>query len=241
MALLKTFRTDFGDIRILRSARDGSISYFQNGCFHSQSTKKGISLCAYVHVIHEIIRQSHERNILIIGCAGGTLATMLRRLHCKVTVVDINFLAFRIARDYFQMPKDVRCIRRDGIAYLRTTRKKYDAIIIDVFGNHNQVPNAFTDARFFKKVGNALSPSGRMIMNVITKDDGDQHADNIARHAESTGMKVTMFDWKGENDRNTLIVSGKLQNVHIPSGKEPAWMKPDLLGISRHKPKKHQF
>jgi len=91
VALLKQFETDYGIIRVTRE-RDGTLAYFQDGSFHSQATSKGVSVCAYVHVIHEIIRQRHARNILIIGCAGGTLATMLSRGHCKVTVVDINLL-----------------------------------------------------------------------------------------------------------------------------------------------------
>ncbi len=240
MALLRQFETDFGTIRVMRS-RDGAMSYFQNGCFHSQSNAKGISVCGYVHVIQEIIRQAHARNILIIGCAGGTLATMLRHLNCKVAVVDINHMAFAIARRYFRLPDDVRCIRRDGIAYLRTTRKYYDAIVIDVFDSHNSVPRKFTAGQFFHQVQNVLNPQGIMVMNVITANDKDMRGDIIARHAQSAGMDVTMFDWPRQKDRNTLIVGNMDHRIHIPSGKEPAWIKPDLRGIIRRRPRKHAF
>jgi predicted membrane-bound spermidine synthase len=241
VALLKTFKTDFGTIRITRSGHDGSTAYYQDGSFHSQVNRKGISICAYPHVIHEIIRQTHAHNVLIIGCAGGSLATMLRRLHCKVTVVDINAMAFTIARRYFRLPDDVRCVRRDGVAYLRTTRKFYDAIVVDVFGGNNVVPRAFTRPTFFQRVENALSPSGIVIMNVITPDDKDRQADVIARHAETAGMNVTLFDWPGQKNRNTLIVGGPVQRVHIPSGQEPNWIKQDMKGLVRRRAKKHMF
>lgn len=239
MALLQQFKTDFGTIRVTRSARDGTLAYYENGCFHSQANRNGISICAYVHVIHEIIRQAHARNVLIIGCAGGTLATMLRRLNCKVTVVDINPMAFAVARRYFRLPADVRCVRRDGKAYLRTTRKYYDAVVVDVFGSDNAVPRKFMTEAFFHRVGDVLSPSGVMVMNVMTANDKDMWADVIARNAQSAGMDITMFDWPRQKDRNTLIAGGMSQRTHIPSGREPAWIRHDLRGIIRRRPRRY--
>lgn len=238
MPLLKEFRTRFGAIRVMR-APDGTMAYYQNGSFHSQSNKDGTSIVAYIHVIHEIIRQSHARNVLVIGCAGGTLATMLRRLHCKVTVVDINFMAFTIARQYFRLPEDVRCIRRDGIAYLRTTKKSYDAVVIDVFGSNNTVPRSFTTEVFFSYVRAALTASGVMLMNVILTDDKDMRGDTIAQNAEHAGFDVTLFDWPGQKDRNVIIAGNMEHRIHIPSGHEPAWIKPDFRGILRRGPRKH--
>jgi predicted membrane-bound spermidine synthase len=238
MALLKQYDTDFGTIRVTQ-AHDGSLAYYQNGSFHSQINKDGVSVCTYVHVIHEIIRQSHAHNILIIGCAGGSLATMLRRLHCKVTTVDINPLAFAIARRHFFLPDDVRCVRRDGITYLRTTHKHYDAVIIDVFGSNNAVPPKFTTKSFFHKVEKILSPCGLVIMNIITANDKDLHADKIACHMQSLHKDITLFDWPGQKDRNTLIVGGLPQRVHIPSGAEPKWIKEELGQVIRRKPWRH--
>ena len=240
MALLQQFETEFGTIRVTRE-RDGTLAYFQDGSFHSQANKRGESICAYIHVLHEIIRQAHARHILIIGCAGGTLATMLRRLNCRVTVVDINPLAFAIARRYFQLPDDVRCIRQDGICYLRNTRKYYDAVIVDVFGSNNLVPHRFTSEAFFRKVKSLLTPYGLMAMNVMTANDTDMQADIIGRHAQKAGMKITLFDWPRQKDRNTLIVGGALHRTHIPSGHEPSWIKADLRGIIRRTPRKRSF
>ena len=72
-------------------------------------------------------------------------------------------------------------------------------------------------------------------------NDEDMRADGIARNAESAGMDITLFDWPRQKDRNTLIVGGSIRRVHIPSGKEQQWIKPDLRGIIRRKPKKRVF
>jgi spermidine synthase len=230
MPLLKQFKTPFGTIRITRSG-DGSLSYFQNGCFHSQSDKNGVSVCAYIHVIYELVLQSMAQNVLIIGCGGGTLATMLRRMKCKVTVVDINETAFTIARDYFKLPKDVRCVTQDGVAYLQTVQKKYDAVVIDVFGSNNTVPECFTTHALFQSVTQALSPSGIMVMNVITRDDDDERAEIIAHKAQAVGILIRLFDWPGETDRNTLILGNGPEKLTIPSGREPEDVEDDMEGL----------
>jgi spermidine synthase len=230
MPTLKLIKTPYGNIRITRSS-DGDVSYYQNGCYHSQADRNGVSACAYIHVIYELVLQSCARDVLIIGCAGGTLATMLQRMKCRITVVDINDMAFTIARDYFKLPTNVRCITKDGIAYLRTTQNTYDAIVIDVFGSRNTVPASFTTPAFFKLVKQTLSASGIMVMNFITKDNRDKRAEKVARHAQLSDMSIRLFDWPGQSDRNTLILGGGPAKLTIPSGREPEDVEDDMQGL----------
>jgi spermidine synthase len=230
MPLLRQIKTDFGTIRIIRSG-DGSTTYYQNGCFHSQADKNGVSRCAYIHVIYELVLQSFARKVLIIGCGGGTLATMLRRMKCDVTVVDINGTAFDVARDYFKLPKSVRCVTSDGVAYLQRTETKYDAIVIDVFATSNIVPPCFTTTEFFKSVKKALSAKGIMVMNVITRDNRDKRAAKIADHAKDAGFDIRLYDWPGEQDRNTLVLGGGQPGYSIPSGREPEEVEEDMEGL----------
>ena len=230
MNLVKQIKTAFGNIRVTK-ASDGSVTYYQNGCFHSQADKNGVSVCAYIHVIYELILQSMAHNVLIIGCGGGTLATMLRRMKAKVTVVDINGAAFKIARSYFKLQKDVRCVTQDGIAYLSTTHKRYDAVVVDVFDSDNKVPSCFTTISLFQSVRQVLSPSGIMVMNVISKNNLDKRARKIARNAQAAGMAIRLFDWPGEINRNTLILGGGPSKFNIPSGREPEDIEDDMEGL----------
>lgn len=227
MPILKQFKTPFGLIKVMRQS-DGTLAYVQNGCYHSQANAKGISVCAYTHVMSEIIRQKKARNVLIIGCGGGTLATMIHRLKASVTIVDINPVAFTIARDFFRMPKAVNCITHDGLEYVATTKKRYDAVIIDVFDSHNNVPAGFTTKTFLGDTKKILSRGGVVMMNMMAKTARDRAPAFLAAKMKAVGLPARMCEWSDERDRNVLIVGGALGRVRIPSGKEPDFIQDEL-------------
>src|SRR5271155_278014 len=124
MDLLEDLETEFGNIRIVRYKHDGSHAYYQGFCSHSEANKEGVSTCTYVHTMFGIIRQLDAQRVLMIGCAGGSLATMLHRAGCEVTAVDINPHAFTLAKRYFQMPEEVRCVVGDGRSYMNRTSER---------------------------------------------------------------------------------------------------------------------
>lgn len=239
MLLLEDLDTEFGNIKIVRSKSDGTCTYYQDACFHSQANAEGISTCGYVHVMYSVIKQSGARNVLMIGGAGGTLATMLHRLGCKVTVVDINPHAFTLAKKYFQMPKEIECIVEDGRDYLLRTGKHFDAIAIDAFNTDATVPEQFTTKDFFQMVSEVLTPSGVVAMNVMIAHDFDMLADRIALNMECAGLPAILFDWQGRNDRNIIIACGAVEQMQIRAYKKPSFVRREVQGIMRRLPKKH--
>ena len=84
----------------------------------------------------------------MIGCGGGTLATMLSRRGVAVTLVDIDPLSFEIARRYFHMPAAVECHAQDGADFLRRRSERYDAIVLDAFADA-AIPPQSSEYRFF--------------------------------------------------------------------------------------------
>ena len=238
MILLEDLDTEFGNIKIMRSKRKGSYSYYQEGCFHSEINAEGISACGYVHVMYSIIKQAQARRVLMIGCAGGTLATMLQRMGCEVTAVDINPHAFTLAKRYFQMPEAVKCVVEDGVAYLLKTGERYDAIAIDAFDNDGTVPKKFTTEDFFKIVREALDPFGIVVINVMVGHDLDMLADRIALKMELANLPPVPFDRPGRHDRNVIIAGGVVDHVQIASSRKPVWVRHELLGIMRRSPKR---
>jgi spermidine synthase len=88
---------------------------------------------AYIHAIYDLLLQAGCREVLMIGCGGGTLATMLHRASVKVTIADIDSWSFRLARQYFQLPADVACHAVDGAAFLSARHNRYDGIVLDAY------------------------------------------------------------------------------------------------------------
>lgn len=238
MILLEELDTEFGQIRIIESKHDGSRTYYQDTCFHSQSTAEGVSTCAYVHVMFSLIKQADAKKILLIGCAAGTLATMLHRIGCKVTVVDINPHAFDIAKKHFQMPEDIECVVDDGWPYLLRTGKRFDAIAIDAFSSDGTVPEQFTTDEFFEVAKEVLKPFGMMVMNVMVEHDFDPLADHIALNMQKANLPISLFDWPGQTNRNTVIAAGNVSHAHISPQKKPKFVREEVRGIVKRMPKK---
>jgi spermidine synthase len=236
--LLEELDTEFGNIKIMRSKSDGTYTYYQDACFHSQINAEGVSTCGYVHVMYSIIKQSMGQRVLMIGGAGGTLATMLHRLGCKVTVVDINPHAFTLAKKYFQMPEAIECVVDDGCSYLLGANQRYDAIAIDAFDSNGTVPEQFTTEDFFRVAKEALKPFGVVVMNAMIAHDLDMLADRIALNMESAELPAVLFDRPGRHDRNIIIAGGVVDQVRITSYRKPVWVRHELHGIMRRNAKK---
>src|SRR3954471_8292855 len=107
-------KSRFGVITILQAKRTGSVVYRQGGFFQSEADCNGVSMVSYIHAIYGLLHQTDSRKILMIGCGGGTLATMLCRDGREITVLDIDPQAFLLARKYFALPSSVACRVADG-------------------------------------------------------------------------------------------------------------------------------
>jgi spermidine synthase len=152
----------------------------------------------------------------MIGCGGGTLATMLARSQVQVTVVDLHRFSFDIARKYFHLPEAVTCHVADGIQYLKSSRHRYDAIVLDAFGEGG-MPAAFMQPSFFKLARARLKPRNSLfLMNVIVDDDDDRTPDNLVRTLHAQWHKARLLDTDGWVDRNAVIVAGAVADLKKP-------------------------
>ena len=119
---------------IIQDSHTGKVSYWQKEYHQSAADAHGVSTADYIHAMYFFLMQARVRDVLMIGCGGGTLATMLTRSNVAVTVVDLHKLSFYIARKYFHLPDAVTCHVADGIQYLKANRCRHDALVLDAFG-----------------------------------------------------------------------------------------------------------
>jgi len=195
--------------------RTGGISYWQAQDHQSMADRHGVSLAEYIHALFGLVRQKRARHVLMIGCAGGTLATMLSRAGVQVTLVDIDPLSFQIARRYFHLPQTVDCYARDGAAFLRRRPVRYDAIILDAFADEIIPPHLLTDG-FFRLVKARLNRGGLFLVNIVVMDDDDPTPDRIAGAMKKVWRKVRLLDADGFENRNAVAMGGAVKDLKRP-------------------------
>ncbi len=201
---------------IEQSNATGRVSYWQRGDNHSVADRHGVSLAEYIHAMFGLLRQAKSRDVLMIGCGGGTLATMLHRAGANVTMVDIDAHSIEIARRYFHVPPEVECHVADGRAFLRRAARRYDAIVLDAYTG-SSVPRQFLKSSFFDLVKTRLRPpDGIFLMNVIIADDRDPVADDLMRLLHKTWRSVRLLDADGWLDRNAVIAAGAVGTLTRP-------------------------
>ena len=194
----------------------GGISFWEKSDNHSIADRHGISTADYIHAMYSFLRQGKCRHVLMIGCGGGTLATMLRRVGVKVTVADIDGRNFEIARAYFNMPDDVECHIADGEAFLRRDSRKYDAIVLDAYTD-NEIPRHLRKRRFFNLLKSRLRARKAMLLvNLMATDDEDRGPDRIARLLNRTWSQVRLLDSEGCVGRNVIAAAGAVRKLKRP-------------------------
>lgn len=202
-------------IAIEQNNSSGEISYWQGRDHQSHADSAGTSLAAYIHAIYGFLRQAAAREVLMIGGAGGTLATMLRRVGVGVTIVDINPAALVLARDYFHLPAEVPFHVADGAAFLRAHRRRYDAIVLDAFDD-DKIPPPFWRKAFFALAKKRLKAGGIFVVNITVQDDDDDTPDRFCMLMRTAWRSVRLLDTDGYVDRNAVAIAGRVRRLNVP-------------------------
>src|SRR5438874_2039889 len=127
----------FGVIKLQFRKRTRTLTYEQRGGWQSTADASGVSLHAHIHALYGLVLQHAAKSILMIGCGGGTLGTMLARAGMRVSIVEIDPVSIRIAKRYFGLPRNVACHVGDGLAFMQKTQRHYDVLIVDAFSGEN--------------------------------------------------------------------------------------------------------
>ncbi len=156
---LSKHASKFGVIKLHFRKRTRTLTYEQRGGWQSTADVNGISLHAHIHALYGLVLQHAGKSILMIGCGGGTLGTMLSRAGKRVSIVEIDPVSIRLAKRYFGLPRNIACHVGDGLAFMQKKRRQYDVLIVDAFTGEN-IPDHMKDAAFFEAAGRCLRRNG---------------------------------------------------------------------------------
>ena len=205
----------FGPITIEEDVRTGAIAYVQGGYFQSQADRNGVSLLIYVQAIFGLMAQKRYQRVLMIGCAGGSLATMLSRSGARITAIDINPHAFALARRYFGLPDSVECRIADAVEFVSGSRRTFDAIVLDAF-HGGRMDTILLSKHFLSACRKRLAPGGAVFVNVHVRNDADDAADRMAAALRSEFRKVRILDRPRAKYRNAVVMAGAVGGLKKP-------------------------
>jgi hypothetical protein len=216
MIPIAKLENEFGKIEILKYRAKALLFYVQEGCFQTEADWDGTSLAPYIHAIYGLLAQAEARDVLMIGCGGGSLGTMLAKAMVRVTIVDKNPASFQMALDYFSLPPTIECHVADGEDYLRATEHLYDAIVLDAYDG-DCIPPHLQTFQFFQLVQSRLDRSrGCLFANVHTMHDMDRTPDQYAAAARCAWNDVRILDTQGVIGRNSLVLAGNVRTLQRP-------------------------
>jgi SAM-dependent methyltransferase len=202
MRFLASFQGRRGEIVIMEDLDTGARSYYEAGVFQSHATADGTSSFSYVHIMARLLRRCSD--VLLLGCAAGSLATMLSRQGKRVTLVDDNAVSFDIARQFFSLPDNVTCVVEDFHAFLGHGPTCFDGIGIDIGAASIRFDEEF-DPHTCREIRTRLAPGGRIAMNMVAEHDIDPVPDRILAMLADDDLRGWIYDRPGERNRNAVL------------------------------------
>lgn len=202
MILLAVHREGDRRFRIVELQDDGSRAYIEGDALYTHVTGAGENLLAYVEIMREALLDAPR--VLLLGTAGGALATELSRRGTEVTAVDDMAWAFAAARQWFHLPEQVECVHADAMVYLGATTRRWTGIAVDVFRGV-EIPDQFMKPAFGAMLLGALEPGGVIVWNVA---DGPASwtVAWVARAMRQIGLVAQLIQVAEDEWSNTVVV-----------------------------------
>jgi spermidine synthase len=123
------------------------------------------------------------RTVAILGNAGGTTARAMGVFYPRARIdgVELDPDVTAVGRRYFGLDDNPRLhvITADARPFLRSTKKRYDLIVVDAY-RPPYVPFYLTTREFFRLVRSRLAPGGAIVLNVAATPDDHRLAEGVS-------------------------------------------------------------
>lgn len=124
----------------------------------------------YTKQMAQLAAAHQPDSILMLGGGAFTLPQYLSKQlpNTSIDVVEIDPELETISTDYFYYshPKNVNEIFTDARTYVNQTTKRYDVILVDVYGDAT-IPFSLMTREYGEAVGKLLNKDGLLVANII--------------------------------------------------------------------------
>lgn len=216
MKVLAAGEDDGRSFRVIEKTSDGSRLYYEGGVLYTHVDRAGDNVLNYASAIAAELGE--PASLLLLGTAGGALATHFSRRGSRVTAVDNWQVAFDIARRWFHLPASVECVKADAIEFLRSTSEQWDAIAVDVYQGV-EIPDSLLASDIGSLLARAVRPGGVIVWNVA---DGPKSRSVrwIWAALHRSGLNPIMVSVLNADVGNALIVC---RDVALAHDRSPVW------------------
>ncbi len=103
-------------------------------------------------------------DVLLLGLGGGTLYKQFTRQGYNVDAVELDERIKDVAVKYFGINPDINVFVDDARHFIKTSEKKYDIILFDIFTSETPPAHVLT-VECFQEVKKIMKPGGMVMIN----------------------------------------------------------------------------
>jgi len=158
------------------------------------------------------------KTVLIWGLGAGVYARAMAEAGSQVTVIEIDPMSEKVAREYFGLPDSVKVIIGDARTETSRLTEKYDVIVLDAFSGDSP-PFHLLTREAFADLKKRLAANGLVVANIVGGVSGEASriASSVVATMENVFGKTQVFspNWllmgKKQNFVSTMfLVSGDI-------------------------------
>ncbi len=250
LGLKESRNSIYSNIAVLES--EGSYSFFSNGL--SMFTVPNLASAEQTAHFAMLEHPDPKRVLLIGGGVSGSLGEILKHPVTKADYVELDPLLIELAekwldKEHLEPLHDTKTniIHIDGRLFVKRSKEKYDAIILDLPEPYTAQLNRFYTLEFFREVWDILGDRGIFSLGVISSanylsDDHQKFLHCIYKTLASVfpdiitiptadQMMFISCKSKGILTYDQQILSDRLtergvQTLYIDAYQMPIWLEP---------------
>lgn len=184
-----------------------------------------VSYARYAYGLERLVTaKGLPKSMLIWGLGAGVFARAMAEAGTAVTVIEIDPMSEKVAREYFGLPPSVKVIIGDARTETLKLTDKYEVIVLDAFSGDSP-PFHLLTREALSHLQARLAPDGLVVANIVggTSGTAARLVSSVMATMENVFGKTTAFspNWLLANKppgyvSTMLLVSGTLPETPTP-------------------------
>lgn len=168
------------------------------------------------------------KTVLIWGLGAGVYARAMAEAGSQVTVIEIDPMSEKVAREYFGLPASVKVVIGDARTETVRLTEKYDVIVLDAFSGDSP-PFHLLTREAFADLKERLAPDGLVVANVVggVAGEASRIVSSVVATMENVFGKTQVFspNWLLAGRKNNFVSTMFLVAGDLPETPAPFTMR----------------